>query len=385
MANIFDYLDTQKQTAEAAPLERKPQRQSNLFDYLDAAPAKREPTQTDRALGSTFELETTTEPVSKVSAIPELPSKPLNKTNFEELTKPENLKIIKDYAIARFGDTGKQKEGESDQDYVKRWMTSMRQVQWNTTLNAVPELNWIYNAKDEDVVKASKAHQLYDTIPDWYETGGQPGVRPFAEAALSAISEPTNIISFGIGAAARYKAARAAIDAGLKSRLKVVGAGAAAESVLGAAEDITQQQLRVETGLQKEINYEQTALAASISSVFGGIEAASAFRKPKISTKEDLENVLSGRKSALTVEDPATKKLAEDFDKELQDTLSKFDIFEGRKVLDELSPPGPLTQAEIRTDINRKAIDVAKYVMLLDPTFRLKQGQIQELQPQSRN
>ena len=64
-----------------------------------------------------------------------------------------------------------------------------------------------------------------------------------------------------------------------------------------------------------------------------------------------------------------------DFDKELEDTLSKFDIFEGRKVLDELSPPGPLTQAEIRTDINRKAIDVAKYVMLLDPTFRPKQGQ----------
>ena len=115
---------------------------------------------------------------------------------FESLYKdPENLKVIKEYGEVRFGESGKQKKGESDEDYAKRFMTAMRQVEWNTSLNAIPELNWINNAKPEEVVKASRAHNLYDKIPAWYEKGGQPGARPFGEALLSAVSEPTNIIS----------------------------------------------------------------------------------------------------------------------------------------------------------------------------------------------
>jgi len=328
--------------------------------------------QTNRALGSTFEMETGTAPVADV-APRDLPTK--TTTNFKDLTKDENLQIIRDYAIARYGESGKQKSKESNEDYVKRWMTSMRQSEWNTTLNAVPELNWIYNAKVDDVRKAAKAHQLYDTIPDWYETGGQPGVRPFAEATFAAVSEPTNIISFGIGAAARYKAAREGINFALKKRIAAIGGAAAAEATLGTGENLVQQQLQIETGRREELSYGEAALAGSISAVFGGVEARAAFRMPKKSTKEDLESVLAGRKSARSIEDPATQKLVADFDKELEDTLSKFDIFEGRKVLDELSPPGPLTQAEIRKDVNRKAIDVAKYVMILDPAFRPRQGQ----------
>ena len=165
---------------------------ANFFDYLDSPQTKKKASvqeQTDQALGSTFELETGTAP-TVTQDIPELPPKKV--TNFDELAKPENLKSIRDYAEARFGESGKQGKNESTEDYIKRWMTGMRQVDWNTTLNAVPELNWIYNAKDEDVVKAAKAHALYDTVPDWYEKGGQGGVRPFAEATLSAISEPTD-------------------------------------------------------------------------------------------------------------------------------------------------------------------------------------------------
>ena len=66
---------------------------------------------------------------------------------FESLYKdPENLKVIREYGEVRFGESGKQKKGESDEDYAKRFMTAMRQVEWNTSLNAIPELNWINNA-----------------------------------------------------------------------------------------------------------------------------------------------------------------------------------------------------------------------------------------------
>ena len=355
------------------------------------------PARAPEALGSTFEMETGTAP-------PAEPLPPKKVTNFKDLTKPDNIKVIRDYATARFGKAGEQNKGESDEDYVKRWMTSMRQVEWNTTLNAVPELNWIYNAKKDDVLKAAKAHELYETVPDWYETGGQPGIRPFAEATLSAISEPTNVLSFGIGAAARYKAARAGINAAIKTRVKAVAGAAAAESVIGAGESVVQQQREIELSkasdmdvldnalewgditkeeynkYKKEVESRtvskgQAALAGAISSVFGGAEARAAFKKPKLGTKDELEQILKAKKVTPMPTDPATKKLTDDFDQELEDILTQFDIFEGRKTLDELSAPTDLTQAEIRKDINRKAIDVAKYVMLLDPSFRPKANQ----------
>jgi hypothetical protein len=322
--------------------------------------------------GSTFDLEISGAP-EPLEPKEELPPKEV--TNFEDLIKPEKLNTIRDYAEARYGESGKQRKGESDIDYVKRWLTSMRQVDFNTTLNAVPELNWIYNASQEDAIKAAAAHQLYDTIPDWYEEGGQPGVRPFAEAAVSAISEPTNLISFGIGAGARYAAARTAINKAIQDKIKrrAIAGGIGVEGALGTAESLVQQQIRVETGLKKEVKVGEAALSGAFNSVFGFFEVRGAFRRPG-STKEDLEAVL---KSKRTVEpkDPATKDLVDKFDKEMEDTLTEFDIFEGRKILDEQSPQTELTNAEIRKDINRKAIDVAKYIMLEDPSFRPKEGQ----------
>lgn len=304
-----------------------------------------------------------------------LPPKEIKETKFKELTSPENLATIRDYATARFGTSGAQRKNESDEDFIKRWMTSMRQVEWNTTLNAVPELNWIYNASQEDAVKAAKAHQLYQSVPDWYEKGGQPGVRPFAEAALSAISEPTNLLSFGIGSAARYAAARTAINKAIESKIKrtAIGTAVAVEAGIGTGESLVQQQIQIETGQRKDISVGEAALSGGIGAVFGGFEARAAFRKPA-NTKKELEDILAAKKSPPKA-DPETAKLVDAFDKEMEDTLTQFDIFEGRKVLDELSPQTELTNAEIRKDINRKAIDVAKYIMLDDPTFRPKEGQ----------
>jgi hypothetical protein len=363
----------------------------------EKAPEVEQPT------GSTFEMEMggPPPPVEDVKQEPEeLPPK---KTNFDELDNFENFATIRDYAVARFGEAGKQRKDESRQDYIKRWMTSMRQVEWNTTLNAVPELNWIYNASKEDVLKAAKAHKLYESIPDWYQTGGQPGIRPFAEAAVSAISDPTTALSFGIGAAARYKAARLGINAALNAKIKGIGAAAGAEFVIGSGESaIAQQRVieleraadldliekakaegRISDGQyetfkeeieSREVDPAMAALSGAFSAVFAGVEARAAFRTPKVSAKQDLEATLASKKSP-PKPDPETAKLLDAFDKEMEDTLTEFDIFEGRKILDEQSAPTVLTNAEIRKDINRKAIDVAKYIMLEDPSFRPKEGQ----------
>ena len=297
---------------------------------------------------------------------------------FESLYKsPENLKVIRDYAEARFGEAGKQKEKESNEDYAKRFMTSMRQVEWNTSLNAIPELNWLSNAKPADVVKAARAHNLYDAVPSFYEKGGQPGMRPFGEAVLSAVSEPTNILSAGIGAGARYALAREAIKNVISSKLKVVGAAAAAETVIGAGQNVIDQSVRRKTGVQEdELKLVELAIASGLSAFGGALEAGTALvGKGSITTKQQLENKLAGKRAGKEVADPATDALNKAFDKSQEDLLNEFDIFEGRRTLDAVSAPTDLTQAEIRTDINRRAIDVAKYVMLLAPEFRPVNGQ----------
>ena len=87
----------------------------------------------------------------------ELKPKEVTPITFKDLNKEENLQTIRSYAEARFGKEGKQQKGESNEDYIKRWMSAMRGTEWNTALNGVPELNWIYNASKEDAAKAAKA------------------------------------------------------------------------------------------------------------------------------------------------------------------------------------------------------------------------------------
>jgi hypothetical protein len=385
-----------------------------------AVPEKKSPVaaQTETALGldtaSTVSPEFSTTATDTLTQ-PSTPT-PAKKENvpFESLYKdPENFKTIKDYATARFGKAGAQKPNESNEDFAKRFMTSMRQVEWNTSLNALPELNWIYNAKKEDAVKAAKAFELYESTADWYEKGGQPGIRPFAEAAMSAASEPTNIFSFGIGAAARQQAARTGIKAALSDKIKTTAKGAAVEGVLAVGEtavslqrdlknqqvldtekidtqskvakdmlsrnEITQEQFNTFQQKQqaslKEINSRQiskseAAIGGLIGSVFGAVEARSAFRTQKLSTKQELDSILEGKKTpALAATDPARKALIDAFDANMDETNRQFDIFEGRKILDDLNPPTGITQAEVKNDINSRAINVARVILLEDPNF----------------
>ena len=345
-------------------------------------------TEVQDSMPSLFEAEmgiTPTEPAPKMKGTDEdLPPKKVVK--WEELETPEKLRTIREDAIARFGKSGEQRKGESDRDYIKRWMTAKRQVEWNTTLNGVPELNWLYNAKKEDVMKNAAGWKLYDSIPDWYEEGGQPGVRPVLEATASFVSDPTSLVTFGAGAAVRYQAARQAIKSATAARLKAFGVGAGVNSVVGVADNIVQQNLRIETGRQRDengnvtdkINYLEVGIVGGISAVLGGFEAASLARKPGKTSKEELEDILEGRlKDGATDPDAASKKaLTELLDKDMQKTLTEFDIFQGRKILDDLSPQTILTQAEVSTDINTRAINAAGYILLNDPAFSAVRRQV---------
>jgi len=298
-----------------------------------------------------------------------------NKVDFTDLyQKPENFNVIKDYMTARFGKMGEQKKDESNEDYAKRFATEMRKIEYNTTLNAVPELNWIANAKPADAEKAGKAIDLWDRVPFSISKGGQEGIRPIAETTMAIASDPLTYLGVGIGSFGKYAAARGLLKKAFSTPVRTGVTAAAVEAPVSAGSNIVQQRIRIESGAAEgPVSLTEAATAGVLGSVLSGFEAAGVARKPA-TYKKDLEDRLASKRTPAG--NQATQQVTQAFDREMEDILKQFDIFEGRKTLDELSPQTDLTQAQIRTDINRKAIDVAKYVMIADPTFRPKKGQL---------
>ena len=78
--------------------------------------------------------------------------------------------------VARLGFEGRFKKGESREDYIKRFLSHMRKVEFNTYFGSVPELNYVYKAGLDDLKKIKARHDLYDSIPDFYEEGGSLSV-----------------------------------------------------------------------------------------------------------------------------------------------------------------------------------------------------------------
>jgi hypothetical protein len=191
---------------------------------------------------------------------------------------------------------------------------------------------------------------------------------------MSIASDPLTYMGVGIGQFGKYAAARGILKKAFSTATRTGVTAAAVEAPISAGSNIVQQRIRIESGAKEgPVDLTEAAVAGVLGSVFSGFEAAGIARKPA-TYKKDLEDKLAAKRTPAG--NQAAQQVTQAFDREMEDILKQFDIFEGKKTLDELSPQTDLTQAQIRTDINRRAIDVAKYVMIADPTFRPKKGQL---------
>jgi hypothetical protein len=140
-----------------------------LFD--DLIPAKPTPQQIEAAVvqpPTEAELKAaekpaiiTKAPMPSKAKIEEATKKQLESTiPFEDLyKKPEFFQVVKDYMkVSRNIEQGKD---ETNEDFVKRYMGTMRDVEFNTFLGALPELNKMKNAKPEDRETMALGRELY--------------------------------------------------------------------------------------------------------------------------------------------------------------------------------------------------------------------------------
>ena len=318
---------------------------------------------------------------------------------------PELFTVVKDYM--KVSRNIEPEKGQSDEDFVKKYMATMRDVEFNTFTGALPELNRIRNAKPEDAQTMALGRELYKQTRSVMQPGGQgygtsDALVPYWNALTSIATDPLTYLGFGAGkmgqqvlkgAVAREAAAVTAGTAStgkVASMLKptqgkVTAAVTGLEASSGAGQSIVGQRLEQETAANLGKEVEELSPAQTImGAVFGGgggyLEAKGAAAKFGKTGKQQFEDLLkkSREKTPTSPTAPPTKvesALLTPVDENMDQLAEEFMKQEGAKVLDEISPAAALVEPAIRRDLSQRAIRVAMNVIENDPTYKVKAGQ----------
>lgn len=325
---------------------------------------------------------------------------------FEDLyKKPELFTVIKDYM--KVSRNIEPEKGQSDEDFVKKYMATMRDVEFNTFTGALPELNRIRNAQGKDAETLGLGREIYKQTRSVFQPGGQgygsaDALVPYWNAMTSIATDPLNYVGFVGGKiggqvvklTAAQEAAQLALGAASKGKLasiltptkgKVVAGVAGLETASGAGQSVVSQRLDQEVAKSigqepEELSTTQIAVSGIISGLFGGVEAKAAVTKFGKTGKEQLAELLkkSKEKTPTNPTAPPTKietALLSPVDENMDLLAEEFMKQEGAKILDEISPAAALVEPAIRRDLSQRAIRVAMNVIENDPTYKVKAGQ----------
>ncbi|NBS71184.1 hypothetical protein EBT31_20095, partial [bacterium] len=324
-----------------------------------------------------------------------------SKIPFDQLYKNQELfGVIKDYMkVNRNIEQGK---NETDEDFAKKFMGTMREVEFNTFLGALPELNKMKNAKPEDREKMALGRELYSQTRSVFQPGGQQGVDPYIDAMKAIATDPLTYLGLGIGklgtqavkVSAAKEAAQIAAGAAPKGKIasmltptqgKVTAGVVGLEASSGAGQSVVSQRLEQEKKIAlgeqpEELSAPQMILGAVLSGGGGYLEARGAAAQLGKSGKEQFAEKLrkSKEKTPTDPTAPPTKTetaLLSPVDENMDMLAEEFMKQEGAKVLDQISPAAALVEPAIRRDLSQRAIRVAMNIIENDPTYKVKAGQ----------
>lgn len=350
------------------------------------------------------------ETLTKVQAAAEEERK-APKFSWQDMTTNEDLqKIQRDFLKVRGGvDTTKL----TNEEVAKQFMSNLRADEFNT-FSLIGSINALKNANMDDKLKMEYGKQLYEQVASATEKEGQPGLRPYADIAKAVFTDLTNYVSLGVAGLGRQALKPAAqktiakflgteaTETAAKTKLtdllskktaqaltptagKVAGATVGAEMVVGAGQDVMaqkeEQARAVARGEEpKPIDYERTAAMSLLSGVMGYGEARGIRALPQgKSGSEKLNEILQSKK--ITSKDPnapptpAERVIIDDVTQNMDSIVEEFMNIQGGRILDDINPATPLTDAKIQKELSSRAVRVALNIMETDPSFRVKPGQ----------
>ena len=131
----------------------------------------------------------------------------------------EYIDILREYGESRYGEEGMQKEGEEDEEYLKRFLSHTRQFENNSILLGT-QIDWLRDASAEERIKFGYLYKQMDRIPSFRHAGGTGYLSAIKDFGSSFFTDPINYVGLGAGAAASFVAKRAVIHALLKGTKK---------------------------------------------------------------------------------------------------------------------------------------------------------------------
>ena len=408
MANEFDLFTAAPTGASVSPVQDE--FSSFIAPPTAQAPTPKKPPEDLTKPAFLAPRQRATKLVERAATIKEEEAK---KIPFDDLWKDNNnYKVIQEYALARFGQQeGTPRRGETKQDFVNRFATHMRMLDTGNEFNSVGELQYLNNAKREDILKAGAAYDLFKNTAGVFDeqNRGQKGFRPVMDVLSSIISSPSTVLTLGTGKIVSSGLTKLAAEKGTKAALtsaKGFGMATATPAVGGvttAAQDVTAQKIELnvtqaefdqakkidpktltEEGqkqlqayiddrqkkLEEGVSGKRVALAGAIGAVTETAEVLPFLRGAgKKAGISQLDEILKTRRVPATGETPAPKvevKPKDPTEKALEDS---YDIFEGRRLLDEQGQPTSVAQMEVRNDLNKKATLIAQDIWKQIPEF----------------
>ena len=341
-----------------------------------------------------------TRSMSKPKAAGSFDVNKVEEVSFEQLaTDEEYMGYLRAYGEDNKGNMGKQKEDESNEDYLRRFLNHTREFEWNT-IDLGQQIDYLRNADAAQRDQFGYVYSQVEKLPDFYEDGGDGTVKALMRFGSAVATDPLSYLGFGTGFVARKLATRAVIEAfkqggkkkGLKkgaiqaAKLKaardeaakygfskslktnpgrIAVGGLTAEAGIGAIHDLGQQEIGILTAPEDEAeearaegyNYGSAVFAAGLGLTFGaaGYRASGGLGMNKVFTNatqymDKRKKILEGLKAR----DGSAKKRT----KEATDGVVNgiFDLNDGRKALDSLGPQDKsgMTKVQFNKELMRR-------------------------------
>jgi hypothetical protein len=411
MANEFDLFTAAPTGASVSP------KQDEFSSFVSAAPAAPQPVAPTPVEKPAEDLTKPAflAPRQRATALTERAAKireeEAQKIPFDALWKDDNnYKLIQEYALARFGkEEGTPRKGETKEDFINRFATHMRRVDSNP-IDSYQELGYLNNAKPDAVLKAGAVYDLFKNTAGVFDeqNRGQKGMAPLVDFVTNIISDPGTMFTMGAGKFVATPLTKMVAEKGTKAALlsargsAVASAAPAVGFTSGATQNVQSQKIDLDVlqaqldeskaidpktlspeGQQKlqeriklldqrikeGVSTSQAVLAGTLNAA-GEVIGVLPFIKGKGNKSLRLDDVLKN-KAASTVEKQTAAptvevKAADPTMKALEDS---FDIFEGRKLLDDQGKPTSVAQMEVRNDLNKKATLIAQDIWKQIPEF----------------
>ena len=282
------------------------------------------------------------------------------KQTYEQMSADmDYMDMLREYQEKRFGEDGKQRDDETDEEYLRRFVSDVREFEWNS-IDLGQQINWIRSADEEDRIKFGYLYSELDNLQSFMEEGTTSAyVGAFRDIGKALVTDPLSYLGFGAGKVATIAGTRTitqilkqqgksaavkelAKQAGKKRARKIVAGGLAAEAGLLTVEQLKAQELEGLAGIRVDEegnplpkSYGEALLLGAGATALFGAPALRGLRVDKMTTnarkglirKNKLAKELNSRNKA--IKDKAKKEAGQRVAEAGKNAPKVFDVDEG--------------------------------------------------------